>query len=122
MKFILTLPPPINQTYGVSNKIGKSRFYKRAKVKTWEYTAGYEIKHQWVHQAKRKETLLGKISITIALFHQRDRDIDASIKVVLDLLAHMRIYKNDSQVMHLLVTKAQDLKNPRCEITIEELL
>ena len=118
LKFVLDLPPSINQTYAVSNRTGKSKFYKRRIVQNWEYTAGYQIKHQW---KGKRITFLGKVKIEINLFHQRGRDIDASIKVILDLLQHMRIYQNDSQAVSLLVTKSKDLKNPRCEIIIEEL-
>lgn len=119
MKFILSLPPPLNQTYGVSNRTSKSKFYKRGIVRDWERTAGWEVKHQWIG---RKEPLVGNLEVSLFLFLTRDRDIDSSIKVVLDLLQHMRVYNNDKQIIKLVVEKKQDLKNSRLEVEIKKVL
>jgi Holliday junction resolvase RusA-like endonuclease len=117
MKFTLSMPPSINNTYAVSRG-GKIPFYKKRPVRDWEYDAGWEIKRQWIG---RKTPKNGSIAMTINWFYQRNRDIDAGIKVLLDLFQKQRVYLNDSQIRQMMVTKEQDVKNPRVEVTIDEI-
>ena len=114
MKFILSMPPPINQTYGVSRG-GKIPFYKKKKVRDWEESAGWEIKHQWTG---KKEQLEGNVMLVVNFYYSRNRDIDGGLKVLLDLLQRVRVYKDDIQVTDLNVHKEQDIENPRCEVEI----
>ena len=118
MKIILPIPPSINRTYGVTRS-GKIPFYKKKPVRVWEWTAGWEIKHQ---QGRNKQTFLGKIRLDIQFYYKRDRDIDSGLKVLLDLLQKQRIYLNDKQVVELYVLKYQDLIKPRVEVEIKEIM
>ena len=114
MKFILTMPPSINATYGVSRG-GKIPFYKKRPVRDWEYTAGWEVKRQW----KGKHIMIeDPITMDIKWFYSRNRDIDASLKVLLDLFQHMRVYQNDMQIVKINMEKEQDIKRPRVEVEI----
>lgn len=111
MKFTIPLPPPLNATY----KYGKGKYYKVKEVRDWEEEAGWEIKRQ----VKKSKPLTENIYVCLAMFLKRDRDIDSSIKTVLDLLQSLRIYSNDSQVTFLNVRKELDKKTPRMEIEVQ---
>lgn len=103
------LPPAINRMYKTTRQGG---FYKTQEAKTWETTAGYQIMQQ-----KPLRDLTGDIYVGIEMFFSRDRDVDSSVKVVLDLLQKQSIYVNDSQVVHLNVKKYKVAKGEeRCEI------
>lgn len=115
MRFILPLPPPINQTYGV-NRSGKFPFYKKTKVRDWEKEAGQMINIQWV--GKRNIDNVSPVKLIVIWYFKNNRDIDAGLKSLLDLLQKQYLYKNDTQVYELLVYKNKDLENPRCEVEI----
>jgi Holliday junction resolvase RusA-like endonuclease len=117
MKFILSIPPSINQTYGTSRS-GKIPFYKKRPVRDWEWTAGWEVKRQRVG---RKEPLLGNVSMRVIFSYSRDRDIDNGLKVLLDLFQKQRVYLNDKQIVLLTVVKYQNIKVPMVEVEIDEL-
>lgn len=118
MKFTLPLPPSINQTYGV-NRNAEHPMYKRKSVKDWEFTAGWDIKRSMIGAPK---TITGPVSVGITWFYDIDRDIDAGLKVLLDLFQKQRIYKNDRQVRKIThIDILEDRDNPRVEIEIYEL-
>lgn len=118
MKFTLPMPPSINQTYGVS-RTAEHPMFKRKVVKDWEFTAGWEIKRQYPGEPK---TILGEVAVSITWYYDIDRDIDAGLKVLLDLFQRHRIYKNDRQIrMIKYIDIYQDKENPRVEVIIEEL-
>jgi Holliday junction resolvase RusA-like endonuclease len=114
MKFTLSMPPGINKTYGVTRK-GKIPFYKKPAVRDWEYSAGWEVKRQW---KGRKIAMTGNLLITIVFYYRHNRDIDAGIKVLLDLFQRMGVYKNDQQITEMAVSKEPDLERPRVEVEI----
>jgi Holliday junction resolvase RusA-like endonuclease len=116
MKYILTIPPSINRTYGITRS-GKIPMYKKKAVRSWEYTAGWEIKAQ---RTGKKEMILDKVFMTVVFYYSRDRDIDNGLKVLLDLFQKQRIYKNDKQIVALEVFKLQDKKQPRVEVQIQK--
>ncbi len=115
MRFILSMPPSINQTYGVSSRHNGARLYKRTEAVDWERSAGWEVKHQW---KGRKMPLESDVSMQVVWYYHRDRDIDASLKILLDLFQKQRVYLNDRQVVELSVHKKQDLAKPRVEVEI----
>lgn len=114
MFFILPLPPGINATYG-TNKSGN--FYKKTKAKDWEEIAGWKIKQ--VASAKRRmiaEKCGVKLLVCFDPLHEPD--IDAYIKITLDLLQRQSLVKNDKLVWDLQVKKFIDADHPRIEVTI----
>ena len=113
MKFVLPMPPGLNSTYGLTRNGG---MFKNRIAAEWEELAGWEIKRQ----RKIKKTYLGEIKLKIKFFYSRDRDVDAGIKILIDLLEKQRIYNNDSQVVELFVTKERDTKYPHAEVEIYE--
>jgi|WetSurMetagenome_2_1015567.scaffolds.fasta_scaffold01987_3 Holliday junction resolvase RusA-like endonuclease len=113
MNITIPLPPPLNATY----RYGNGKYYKVAKVRDWEDETGWMIKKQ----LKKHKILEGDIYISIYMYLKRDRDIDSSIKPVLDLLQKLKIYDNDSQITFMNVTKEFDKKNPRMNIEVCKL-
>ena len=110
----LSLPPSINATYK-TNRFGS--FYKSKEAKDWEIEAGYQIIAQ-----KPLQNLTGDVKVTICMMFARDRDVDSSLKVILDLLQKQNIYLNDSQVMDLHVLKIKVPKGQECcEVLVQEL-
>lgn len=130
MKFILPLPPGINKTYGVNRKADHPMFKKQC-VKNWEEIAGWELKRQSqaikvkIHNDVNYKCPLpfkGKVEVGISWFVSKRRDIDAGLKVLLDLFERQRIYLNDSQIKRIsYIEIEEDKNNPRVEVIINEL-
>lgn len=117
MKFILPMPPSINQTYGVNR--GKAEpLYKKPKVREWENEAGWIVKQQLMHESVR--TYYKDVYMYVDFHCKIDRDIDAGIKVLLDLFQKQGIYLNDIQIIKLVVTKVKDLLNHGAEVLISD--
>lgn len=118
MKFILPLPLSINRTYGVGKKRdGSATMFKNEKATDWETEAGWMIRAK--HPGKPLE---GPVQLEIEWFYKVDRDIDAGLKLLLDLLQKQRVYLDDRQVRRInKMTIQPDPKNPRVEVTINEI-
>lgn len=85
-------------------------------MKDWEYTAGWEIKRQ---SAMKPLPFLGKVQIGITWYYERDRDIDAGLKVLLDLFEKQYVVKNDRQFRKVMyIDMKEDKKNPRVEVEL----
>ena len=112
MKFILPLPETTNEAY----RSGKKGWYKTEKQKAWEQEAGWEVSRQI------KEPIIvitGEVGVILDFYLVRDRDIDNSIKPILDLFQNLGFYLNDKQIRHLLANKWFD-EPKRCEVEIYE--
>lgn len=110
MNVTLPLPETTNQAYATNN----GRWYKTAKVKSWETEAGWLVKKAW----KGKKPLRGSVRVDIRFLVKRDRDIDGAIKPILDLMQRMGVYENDRQVMKLTVSKAKTV-TPKADVIVE---
>ncbi len=113
MKITLPMPPSLNHTYQFT-KIG--RYYKVPQAIQWELEAGMMLL-----SSKPRKPLLGVLFCQIDMFLARDRDIDSSLKLVLDTLAKLGFYENDKQIEMLVVKKYKDEKEPRLEIQLKLL-
>lgn len=109
MKFELPLPPPLNSVY----KMGKGRYYKDQKARDWEEEVGYTL--------KQEKPLKGPLSVDITMFLKVDRDIDSSLKLVLDVMATVGVYENDKQIEYLTVSKTRDKSKPRLEVAVSQI-
>lgn len=107
--YILPLPETTNNAYRSSGR----HWYKSEKAKAWEDTAGYLVSSAW-----DKKQFTDNVSVEIYIHVNRDRDIDGSLKPILDLFQRIGVYKNDKQVKKMMVEKSQDKLNPRVEVTI----
>lgn len=116
MKFIIDLPPSLNSIY----RTGKGNYYKSKEAKSWEQTAGWQIKSQWKGKVIEKEC---KVQIT--LFLKRDADIDNRLKLLLDLLEKQNVIKNDMLIWRLEICKVLIKKDskilPKAMIEIDKL-
>ena len=114
VKFVLPLPETTNAIYRSSNR----HWYTSSKHKDWFNKAGMMVKVHWGNQKPIK----GSLSVEILLYLKRDRDIDGSIKPILDLFQKLGVYENDKNIRQLTVYKIMDKKNPKAEVTINTLL
>ena len=89
--------------------------YKDQDAKDWEVEAGWEIKRQW-----RGKAYEGPVMVILQFFYPTSLDIDAGIKITLDLLQKMCVYLNDSQVEFMIVRKEKDPSKPCIEIEVGE--
>lgn len=120
MKFVLPLPPGINKTYGVNYQAKGPALYKRGHVKDWEYEAGWEIKRRIGRE--KFAGFKGRVKMGIDWYVSVDRDIDAGIKVLLDLFTRQRVYADDRQVRYIThIGIFEDKKNPRVEVELDEM-
>ena len=113
MNIVLSLPPTTNKAY----KIALSRMYKSDECRTWETVSIYDIKKQH----KKLVAFTEPLRVNIELYLKHWRDIDGSIKLILDVMQMAGVYKNDRQVMSMWVNKEEDKKRPRVEIEVLEL-
>ena len=113
IEFELPIPTAVNASY----KTGSGNFYKSAEARAWEEESLYKLMEQHVNQ---KPLLSGALVVNLSFHFKKDRDIDSSIKILLDLLQG-RIYINDNQIQFLHVYKYKDIKDPRVEVRISTL-
>lgn len=111
MTVTLPLPPPLNAVY--RTRPGAHGLYKTQEAKAWEEEA------QWVAKMARDDSTPweGPVEMVVRTYLKKDRDIDGSLKILLDCFQDI-VYVKDSQVTKLTVTKQQDAANPRLEVTI----
>ena len=112
-QFTLPLPPTTNNTYRFAGKI----MYKTQEAKDWEQEAGWIIK-----KVKRSsEPLQKSVEVSVTMYLKRDRDIDGSMKLLLDTMQRVNVYKNDKQITSLHIFKEKDPANPRLEVSVYQL-
>ena len=115
MKFTLPMPPGINRTYGI-NVDSKSPMYKKKRARDWEKEAGYTIIRQW---PGRRDPMQGPVKVGIHWYYKYNIDIDAGLKILLDLLQKMRVYEDDRQVRKIMFIDIDpDPENPRVEVIV----
>lgn len=120
MIFVLPLPPGINKTYGVNHKSYGPALYKRGEVRDWEHEAGWIIKK---HMGRKGYVpFKGRVEAGITWYVKFDRDIDAGLKVLLDVFQKQRVYANDKQVRRIThIDIFEHDKNPRVEVELNEM-
>lgn len=94
-KFTFPLPPTTNEAY----KIAHGRMYKSDAAISWRDDVYYTSMHILPKFEK------AKVRLKINLFLKHPRDIDGSLKLILDLFQYCGVYENDNQVMKLIVEK-----------------
>lgn len=119
MNFILPLPPGINRTYGINTKSEGNPMYKKPRVRNWEDDAGFEVLRQLTPEMKKLIPLKGDVEMGIRWYYKYNRDIDAGLKVLLDLFEKQNVYLNDRQVRRFKYYEIfRDPKHPRVEVEI----
>lgn len=104
----LPYPPSINSYYG---RTGSGRVYIKDK--------GRDYRNFVVDNFNTSETLDSKLQVEISLFppDKRKRDLDNTLKCLLDSLTHAHIYEDDSQIDTLIVRRKEVVKNGSCEVS-----
>lgn len=110
---VLPLPPALNHTYGFH----RGKMFKVPKARDWEQEALALVKYKY----KRRDTITGDVFCALSIFHSRDRDIDGSIKITLDLLEKAGLIVNDRQIKFLNVQMFKVKENTRIEIEIRRI-
>jgi len=96
-------------TYG-----GKPRFIKSDKALDWERLALMQIPND------HRIGMTGPIRMTATIYYASRRpDLDPSL--LMDMLEHAGVYKNDRQICEQHLYKKLDPINPRVELLLEEL-
>jgi crossover junction endodeoxyribonuclease RusA len=101
------MPPSVNGMY--ANVPGKGRV-KTAAYKSWITEAGWAVKPQIKHRFS------GDVRVSVAIGPRRNRDIDNTLKPILDLLQSHYVVANDRQVIDLSVKWSDDVEGCRIEI------
>jgi Holliday junction resolvase RusA-like endonuclease len=72
--------------------------------------------------AMRLEPLAGPLAVEVDLYppDRRRRDLDNSIKALLDALQHGGAYLDDSQIVRLVITKREPMLNGKTIVRIQE--
>lgn len=103
MKLSFPLPPTLNHTYG---QRGKIRFmYKEAR--DWMDNAIWKFKYYKGVKPK---------AVTIIYFLKFRRDIDSSLKLILDAMQKAQVVENDNDIVEMHIFKKRDHEDPRLEI------
>jgi len=108
----LELPPTTNHTYFHKGHM----VFKSHEARMWEQQALFDIARQKVPPLAE-----GKVYVVMDMFLKRDRDIDSSQKIVLDILAKAGIYTNDKLVEHLTIRKFIDKESPHIVVEVGNL-
>ena len=114
MNFTFSLPPTTNSAY--ANRQTGGRILTQ-EARAWKEEAGWIVK-----SSGRSFDLAAKYKLFIALYVNRDRDIDGSLKLLLDAMSGV-VYDDDAQVVVLVVYKflKHPGEEPRVEVEITEL-
>ena len=71
----------------------------------------------------RGAMMTGRFGMRLDVFYSSDRpDLDNALKVVLDCLQACKVIKNDRLCCEIVARKLVDKRDPRIELTLEELL
>jgi len=113
ISLVLPWPPSVNHYWGQSGHrkfIGKKGVQFRKDVEEAVQLAGVY-------------SLEGRLSVHVSLFppDKRKRDIDNSMKSLLDACEHAGCYENDSQIDELHIIRKEVIKGGLCEMIIFQL-
>lgn len=113
LNLLLSYPPSVNTYWGFK---GSMRFLT-AKAKEFKK----EVLIKFI-ESKHKGFQEKRLQVTIILHptDKRIRDIDNSIKSLLDAMCQAGVYKDDSQVDKLIVERGSIVKGGICYVIIAE--
>jgi crossover junction endodeoxyribonuclease RusA len=114
MIFTFSLPPTTNSAYA-NRRTGGRILTEEARA--WKEEAGWVVK-----SSGHRFDLSAKYQLFISLYVNRDRDIDGSLKLLLDAMSGI-VYEDDAQVVYLEVHKflKHPGEEPRVEVEITEV-
>jgi crossover junction endodeoxyribonuclease RusA len=111
---ILPLPPSVN-SYWRSVPATRNR---RARVLISENGRRFKDACRIAGYAQCRKPLEGEVSVAgVVYFRDRRRDLDNTLKPLLDALQGI-VYANDRQIARIELVRAYDQKRPRVELTV----
>jgi len=115
MRIVLPYPPTVNTYYTVAR--GRKILSKRGRE--FKKAAAVMAQHSY-----RIKTMCGPLAVSIDLTppDRRRRDIDNTIKPVLDALTESRVWLDDSQIKELSVSMGQPMNGGECVVTVEPII
>ena len=109
-KFVLPLPPSVNQLYP-----GKVRRHKSDAYFHWEKEAAYALRLQGLHPSDHQPTThIWSLEIRCCLPDRR-RDIDNTLKAGIDFIASF-FSLSDNYLDSITITRETDKQHPRWEV------
>lgn len=109
ISLMLPFPPSVNHYWG---QCRNRRFIKAKGIEFREATA--EI------VAANAEKIEGRLAVFISLYppNKIRRDIDNSLKALLDALQHAGCFDDDEQIDHLSVARMGVVKGGQCKVVV----
>ena len=108
---ILPYPPSVNT------------YYRHVGFRVLISREGRKYRRMVVSRLAGTRPLEGRLSLSALLYpkDRRRRDIDNTLKCLLDSLAHAGTMHDDSQIKKLIVEMREPDGNPRVEVRLEEI-
>lgn len=117
----LPWPPSVNH-YWRSVLIGEHvRNLISAKGRAYKRNVGQAVLSQTI--GRQRKPIWGRVHVALTLYppDRRQRDIDNSIKAVLDALTSAKVWSDDSQVDELHVTRSKVVQGGKAVVRIVEV-
>ena len=122
---VLELPwPPSVNHYWRSVLVGEHvRNLISAKGRAYKRDVGQAILAQTIGRQRKHNPFMGHVYVVLTLYppDRRQRDIDNSIKAVLDALTSAKVWRDDSQVDELHVTRSKVVQGGKAVVRIVEV-
>ena len=111
MVITLPYPPSIN------------RYYRRVGQRTLISKQGRDYRTTICRVARVPAPFEGRLDVSVLVSppDQRRRDLDNTLKALLDSLQHAGVYLDDSQIDRLLVERSGMIKGGQVEVVIVEM-
>lgn len=111
---ILGWPPSVNKVWK----------YGGGTVRSQKAVKDYYMLSTMLHRRNIKATMMGRICVQVLVYppDKRQRDLDNILKVPMDAMQKIGVYKNDSQIDELHVYRKEISKNnARLVINLREI-
>jgi crossover junction endodeoxyribonuclease RusA len=133
IELTLPYPPSVNsywrttaskpKQFGAGMKLSGA---KRSPISVYISDKGQKFRTdvmQAVLIARAAKQLTGRLQLDVVLHpgDARVRDIDNSLKALLDSLSHAGVYIDDSQIDRLIVCRGDIIKGGQCRVLISEI-
>lgn len=115
MRFVLPLPPTVNQYWRHTVRAGRVWVYLSGKGRAYKTAVVRAIGRH--HPTDKRLS----VSVTLHFANKRKNDLDNRLKSLLDALAYAGVYVDDSQIDELRVIRGENIKGGRCVVEIAEL-
>jgi crossover junction endodeoxyribonuclease RusA len=111
MMLTLPYPPSVN------------RYYRRVGQRTLISKEGRDYRAAVIRLANTKTPIYGRLDVSVLLSppDKRRRDLDNTLKALLDALQHAGVYLDDSQIDRLLVERSGVIKGGQAEVVIQSM-